>query len=169
MLETENEFSSEGVTETGQDADAFEAPEIGPEEYAEHMANVLANTLQSTKIFDVVEVQAGVGQINVMGRVRRDKERTFLKKVVTPVLTVMGKNDDIEGFVGKQFIVRDGAVKYAWVISYASNDLRAATHLVCQSFEPVTSRMEVTEAPLMGPSTPQSGGLSTGRKGASPV
>jgi len=165
----ENEFFAEGVNEVGQDVTAFEAPDIGPEEYAEHMANVLANALQATKIFGVVEVQAGVGQVNVMGRVRRDRERVFLDKVVAPVLVMMDKVDDVEGFIGKQFLVRDGAVKYAWVISYASNDLKSATFAVCQAFESAIPRMEVTESPLMGPSTPQSGGASTGRKGASPV
>ena len=167
MSNSEFFSESEGVTELGQDVGAFEASEVGPEEYAEHKANVLANVLQSTQIFDVVEVQAGIGQINVMGRVRRDKERVFLDKVVTPVLTVMHKTDDIEGFVGKQFILRDEAVKYAWVISYASDNLQKATQLICQSFEAIIPRTEVTESPLMGPSTPQSGGIKSGRKGAS--
>lgn len=169
MKPTENEFFAEGVNEAGQDVNAFEAPDIGPEEYAEHMANVLANALQATKIFGVVEVQAGIGQVNVMGRVRRDRERIFLDKVVAPVLITMDKIDDVEGFIGKQFIVRDGSVKYAWVISYASNDLKKATFAVCQAFEAAIPRMEVTEAPLSGPPTPQSGGATTGRKGAAPV
>jgi hypothetical protein len=169
MPKAGNDFLSEGVNEVGQDVTSFDAPDIGPEEYAEHMANVLANALQATKIFGVVEVQAGIGQVNVMGRVKRDSERVFLDKVVTPILVMMNKIDDVEGFIGKQFLLRDGGVKYAWVISYASNDLKKATFAVCQAFEGAIPRLEVTESPLMGPPTPQSGGTTTGRKGASPV
>lgn len=170
-VQVENEFSRKNrtTTESGQDVDDFEPPDISPEEFADHTANLVANALASTKMFGVVEVRAGIGQVHVMGRVRRERERQFVDKVVMPILRVMESSDDCNGFVGKQFILKDGAVKYAWVISFASNDLRRAASDICQAFEAVVPRIEVTEAPLLGPGTPQSGGRSTGKRGASPV
>jgi len=170
-VQVENEFSrkSKKVTESGQDVDEFEAPEISPEEFAEHTANLVANALSATKIFGVVEVRAGIGQVHVMGRVKRERERQFVDKVVLPILRVMESADDCNGFVGKQFILKDDSVKYAWVISFASNDLRRAASDICQAFEEVVPRVEVSESPLLGPGTPQSGGRVTGKKGASPI
>jgi hypothetical protein len=169
LVETEFSRKNKNLTEAGQDVSEFEAPEISPEEFADHMANLVATALSSTKMFGVVEVRAGIGQVHVMGRVKRERERQFVDKVVMPVLTVMESSDDCNGFVGKQFILKDGSVKYAWVISFASNDLRRAAAEICRAFEEVIPRVEVTESPLMGPSTPQSGGRSSGKKGASPI
>ena len=155
-------------TDIGQDVDAFAAPEISPEEFAEHMANSVANAIVATKFFEVVEVQAGVGQIHILGRVKKEKEKTFMSQVVRPILGVIN-SDDCSGFVGKQFLLKDNEVRYAWVVSFASNDLRHASSIVCRSFEQVVPVREVTEAPLLGRGAPQSGGRGTGRKGAAPV
>jgi hypothetical protein len=170
-MAVENEFSrkSKTVTDSGQDTAEFKAPEITPEDFAEHLADATANALTATKLFGVVEVRAGVGQVHVMGRVKREKERVFVDKVVLPILQIMDESDDCNGFVGKQFILKDKSVKYAWVISFSSNDLRRATSDICQSFEAIVPRTEVVEAPLVGTGAPQSGGRSSGRKGASPV
>jgi len=163
------------LSEAGQDISAFAAPEITPEEFAEHTANMFANALAATKMFGVVEVKAGVGQIHVMGRVKKDRERRFAKDVVYPVLLSMQKDEDCNGFVGKQFILRsetgdpDEDMKYAWVFSFASNDLKRSASDICRSFESVVPKMEVTEGPLMGPGTPQSGGIKSGKRGAAPI
>jgi len=155
------------------DLDTYEPPELSPEEYAQHTANMVANALEATKMFEVVEVKSGIGQVHVLGRVKRERERVFTQKVVHPVLVVMEADRDCNGFIGKQFLMKGGKafhhMKYAWVFSFASNDLRGAASKVCRAFEPAVPRVEVVESPLMGPGTPQSGGQSTGRKGASPI
>ena len=172
MTPVESEFMKKGkkINDAGQDVEEFGAPEISPEEFADHMASVLANALSGTKMFEVVEVQSGIGQVHIMGRVKKEKERPFVPNVVKPILRVMKHSDNCNGFVGKQFVLNDDDdVRYAWIVSFSSNDLRRATSEICQSFEAVIPRLEVTEAPLMGPSTPQSGGRTTGKKGASPI
>jgi hypothetical protein len=170
MATVDREFSNrKGTTDTGQEVEAFGAPEITPEEFAEHTANMVANALSATKMFEVVEIKAGIGQVHIMGRVKREKERNFMDRVIVPILKVMDGSDDCNGFVGKQFLLKAGLAKYAWVISFASNDLRHAASVVCSSFEGAAPRVEVVEAPLAGPGTPQSGGRGTGRRGAAPV
>lgn len=161
------------ITEAGQDVDAFKAPDLSAEEYAAHTARLVASALEATQMFTVVEVQSGVGQVHVLGRVKREKEREFSEQVVFPILLTMKKDSDCQGFVGRQYLLKDGDtldhMRYAWVVSFASNDLRAAAYKICESFRPAVPRIEVTEGPLLGPSTPQSGGQRSGRKGASPV
>jgi len=167
---TDVEFGDAGDTsEAGDPLSAFDAPEISPEEHAEHWSGILANALSSTKLLGIVEVRSGIGQVHIMGRVRRDKERMFLEKVVDPILRFFDRDDECHGFLGKQFLLKDNDVKYAWVISFASNDLKSTVSRACQSFESAIPRSVVTEAPLMGPGAPQSGGQKSGRKGAAPV
>ena len=171
-IETEL-MGSTGITPEGQDVNEFEEPDLSPEEYADHTAKMVASAMEATKMFGVVEVQAGVGQAHILGRVKQDKERLFAEKVVYPVLIAIKKDPNCNGFVGKQYMLKDGDkyenMRYAWVFSFASNDLRSAAHNICEAFRGAIPRMEVVEGPLMGPSTPQSGGQSSGRKGASPV
>lgn len=172
-IETEFIQGASGVTELDQDVDGFAAPELSPEEYARHTAQMVAAALESTRMFGVIEVQAGVGQAHIMGRVKREKERMFAEMVVFPVLIAIKQDQDCNGFVGKQFLLKDGEqlgdMKYAWVFSFASNNIRDAAHKVCDAFSHAIPRLEVTEGPLLGPTTPQSGGQRSGSKGASPV
>lgn len=172
-MSMDNEFISQGVTEAGQEVSEFDAPDITPEDFAEHMANLLAKALSDTKMFGVVETAHGIAQVHVMGRVKREHERRFLDEVVHPILQVMEGNEDCTGFIGKQFILKDSEVRYAWVISFASNDLKQSTYDVCRSFEKAIPRREVLEAPLVGPGTP-TGAVGnargkSGAKGAAPV
>jgi hypothetical protein len=170
MTSVDSEFDGAGeLTEIGDALSAFDAPDISPEEYAEHWGNMMANALSATKLIGVVEVRSGIGQVHIMGRVRRDQERMFLEKVIEKILKFLDRDDDCHGFVGKQFLIKDDNVRYAWVISLASNDLKSTVAKVCMSFESAIPKVEVSEAPLLGPSTPQSGGQKSGRKGASPV
>jgi hypothetical protein len=175
MTSVDTEFleGGQGFTESGQPVHEFDAPEISPEEFAEHIASRVAGALEATKMFGVVEVRAGVGQVNIMGRVKREHERRWAEDVVYPMLLVIEKSEDCNGFIGKQYLLKEGksleSMKYAWVISFASNDLRKSASDICSSFEAAVPRVEVTESPLMGPGTPQSGGQRSGRKGASPV
>ena len=175
MTSVDSEFmeGGQGFNDSGQDVTQFEAPDISPEEFAEHIASRVASALEATKMFGVVEVKAGIGQVHIMGRVKREHERRWAENVVYPMLLILERSDECNGFIGKQYLLKDGKsldnMKYAWVISFASNDLRKSASEICTSFEPAIPRVEVTEAPLMGPGTPQSGGQRSGRKGASPV
>ena len=168
-LETEFTKKTKGRNESAQDVDEFKAPDLTPDEYAEHTANLTANAFQATKLFEVVEVKAGVGQIHLLGRVKQDDERTFLDKVITPVLKAIEASHECEGHICKQFILKNGKTKYAWTVSFAANNLKLAAHAICEAVNTAVPRLEVVESPLVGPSTPMGGGPGGGRRGASPV
>jgi len=166
----ENEFGRQkGRTDSSQDVDAFKPPDLTPEEYAEHTANLTANAFQATKLFEIVEVKAGVGQVHLLGRVKQEDERAFMEKVVTPVLKAIEASRECEGHICKQFFLKNGKVKYAWTVSFAANNLKAAAHAICEAISIAVPRLEVMESPLVGPSTPIGGGAGGGRKGATPV
>jgi hypothetical protein len=165
----ESEFRQRGQTDSAQDVEAFKPPDLTPEEYAEHTANQTANAFQATKLFEVVEVKAGIGQVHLLGRVRQGDERAFLDRVITPVLKAMEDTRECEGHVCKQFILKNGQTRYAWTISFAANNLREAAHAICKAIAPAIPKLEVMESPLVGPATPVGGGAGGGRKGAIPV
>lgn len=139
-----------GVTEVGQNIDEFAAPNLSPEEYAEHTASMVANALTSTRLFEVVEVKAGIGQISLMGRVKSVDEKRFVQMVIDPALDAM--EGMCKGFIGKQYLKKKKGdkTKYAWVLSIASNNLKEAASEVCSSFESACPKMEVMESPLVG-------------------
>lgn len=166
----ETEFSrKKGRTDSSQDVDEFRAPDLSPDEYAEHTANQTANAFQATKLFEVVEVKAGLGQVHLLGRVKQDDERAFLDRVITPVLKAIEASRECEGHICKQFILKNGKTRYAWTVSFAANNLKAAAHAICSAIQASVPKLEVMEAPLVGPATPSGGGPGGGRKGASPV
>ena len=159
-----------GLTDTGQPVDAFKAPQLGDDDYADHTAKMMANALEVTRLIEVVEVQAGVGKVHLLGRVKMENERVFMDKVVDPILDAFF-DCNADGFVGKQFFKKKkgGPKKYGWVISFGSENLRDVANTICMAVEESVPRLEVMEAPLVGPSTPQSGGQRSGRKGASTI
>jgi len=161
-------MNGRGLSDTGQKVDEFDAPDISPQEYAEHTAQQTAKAFEATKLVEIVEVKAGIGQIHLLARVKKDNERTFMDLVVGPVLHAMEKAD-ADGFVGKQFFLKNGSVKYGWVVSFASNNLRQAAYAVAEALEPAIPRLEVMETPLVGGPVPQSGGPGSGRRGAAPL
>jgi len=167
MTSLESEFRRTGRNESNQEIGEFDAPEISAQEFAEHTANQTAGAFAATKMFEVVEVKAGVGQIHLLGRVKKDYDKMFVEKVIDPVLRAIYKTDGCEGHLCKQFLLKDGVTKFAWTISFAANDLRAAAHAICEAITPAIPRHEVMESPLRGPSTPV--GSKGGRKGAAPV
>jgi len=170
MPTLESEFmKKKGRNESAQDVEGFKAPDLTPEEYAEHTANQTANAFQATKLFEVVEVKAGVGQIHLLGRVKQDDERVFLDTVITPVLKAIEASHECEGHICKQFILKNGKTKYAWTVSFAANNLKSAAHAICEALSSAIPRLEVMEVPLVGPQAPQGNGAGGGRKGASPV
>ena len=175
MTSLDTEFQSEqGRTPTDQDPDSFAAPNLSQDEFAEHLAARVAAMLEDTKFVEIVELRASVAQIHIMFRVKKSKEKTFAQQVVDPLLRVM--YSVCSGHIGKQFILLPpdpemGEMRFAWVISYASTDLRAATAAVCGAISSVVPKptLDVMEAPMLGHGAPSSGGLGTGRKGAIPL
>ena len=167
---TEKAFLTSGLTDTGQRVEEFQAPQLGDDDYADHTAKMTANALDATGLIEIVEVQAGPGKVNLLGRVKQENERVYMDKVVDPILDAFF-DCNADGFVGKQFFKRKkgGPKKYGWVISFGSESIRDAANMICQAIEESVPRLEVMEAPLVGPATPQSGGQRTGRKGASTI
>lgn len=169
MSALETEFHTNGRNESGQAVSEFDAPELSAREFAEHTAKQTASAVQATQIFEVVEVKANVGQVHILGRVKKDADAQFVDKVVTPILRAIRDTDGCEGHLCKQFLLKNEATKFAWTISFAANDLREAAHAVVDAIKPAIPRVEVMESPLRGPSTPQGAQGKSGRKGASPV
>jgi hypothetical protein len=165
---TSENFATRGVTDEGQRVDDFNAPDLSPQEYAEHTAQQTAGAFEATKLIEIVEVKAGIGAVHLLGRVKKDNEKPFMDMVVRPVLQAMSESE-ADGFVGKQFFLKNGSVKYGWVISFSSNNLKHAAYTIAEALEPAIPRLEVMESPLVGPGAPQSGGSGSGRRGASPL
>ena len=75
MSSLDTEFATgKGRTPTDQDPDDFAAPNLKQEDIAEHMASRVATVLERTEFVEIVEVRAGVAQINIMFRVLKAKE-----------------------------------------------------------------------------------------------
>jgi len=155
----ESEFQAEGN---------FEESEVSPQEIADHTANMFATALEATKLFSAREVSAAIGTVNILGAVKDKDAGKFAESVIRPMLFAAREND-VKLHIGTQFMLKGGIMKYGWVVSFASNNLRDGANALAESFSHIIPRMEVTEAPLMGGGTPSSGGLVTGRKGAAPI
>jgi hypothetical protein len=163
-------FQAKGKTDEGQDLSVFEAPEITAQEYTEHTAGVIANFLEATGLVEVREIQANlVNQVHLLCRVKDANARTVAQKLVKAILVRAEVDGKIEAFIGKQFILKDGKLLYAWVFSFACEDLKRMAQVVCDAIEEAVPKrkIEVVESPLMGPGTPRSYG--PGSRGASPL
>lgn len=162
-------FNSDGRTELGQSVDNFNAPDLTPEEMTEHYGNVIARALEGTGLIEVREVQANlVNQVHIMARVKEKNARVVAQKVISALLQ-RTEPTDIECFCGKQYLWVEGRLVYAWVFGFGSPDIKRMAQIVCDTIEVAVppKRVEVLEAPLMGPGTPQSSG--PGSRGAAPV
>ena len=156
-----------GTNEVGQDVSVFDAPNLSPEQHTEHTAGVLARAFEQTRLVEVVEVKANlVNQVHLLCRVKKEAERELVHTVVTRILARLEHNERVEAFIGKEFMLKRGKVIYAWVFSFASDDVREMAHAVCDAIDEARPRTEVLESPLMGSGTPQS---SSGGRGAAPV
>lgn len=162
-------FETNGVNDLGQDVGTFEAPDLKDQDFADHTAKMTANALEATGLIEIVEVRAGVGQVHLLGRVKKNNERAYVERVVDPALEAMEKSK-VDGHICKQFFRRNGKKKYGWTFSFAAENLSEAAGVICNSFGMLAPKFEVTEAPLTGPGTPH-GSLpgGGGRKGASEV
>jgi len=156
-----------GRTDVGDPVDAFNAPNLSPQEYADHTAQTMARVLESTSLIEIVEVHASVGQVHLLGRVKAENEKKFVETVVKNSLIAMEKTSD--GFIGKQYMLRNGRMLYGWVFSFGAEDLRGAARSIADEVEALVPRREIIEVPLVGPAAPQSGGAKSGKRGAHPV
>ena len=154
-------------------AEFSEAPELSPEDYAEHTANMTAEAFQKTGLIEFVEIKGSLNQISLLGRVKENKVQAFSEKVIKPVLRIMQKTCD--GFIGTQYLIRGDApndeLYYGWVVAFGSPNIREAATAICEALAPAIPRQEVMSVPLLGPSAPQGSTVATGggRKGATPV
>lgn len=162
-------FKTTGKTDFGVDVNEFDAPNLSPEDLAERATGVLATAFEATRVFDVIERKYRFGEVQLMGRVSPGNESLFAKGILKPVL-LMAAEKGHELFTGKQFFIKSGTkdIRYAWVVALSSDDLREAVKDICEVIDRVcpSATVDVTEVPLLGPSTPVGG---SGVKGASPV
>ena len=169
MSALQSEFHTSGHTDAGQQLDEFEAPSISPQDLAEHTAQRIAAAFEATKLVEIVEVKASLGQVHLMGRVHKDNEKDFMNTVIYPILRVVDGQTGIDLHACKQFFLKQGSLRYGWVVSFASDDLKTAAFKISEAIAPAIHKLEVTEAPLVGQQAPQSGGMRSGRRGAAPI
>jgi len=163
----DTDFLGSDTNEAGQDISQFDAPELSELDYTEHLANMVANALQATNLFEIVELKAGVIQFHIMGRVRKDNEKNVILKIVKPILGAV--SDSVDIFMGKQYILKNGNVVYAWVLSVSSQEIKKAAYTICEVLSDSIPKFEVMESPLLGAPTPQTNGYQSGKRGAAPV
>lgn len=162
-------FDTDGVNDVGQDIHDFDAPELSPEHLTEHYAGIIASALTKTGLVEVREIQANlVNQVHILARVQEKHARQVAQVLIRSILFKTLKTD-IDSFCGKQFLVKDNDVVYAWVFSFGGKDVQYMARVVCEAIEEAVpqKRLEVLEAPLMGPGTPRSAG--PGSRGAAPI
>jgi len=159
------DFTSTGKNEVGQDISDFDAPDISPQGEAEHIAQLIAGALEKTSLVEVAEVRAVAGQVHILARVKKENERAVVHQLAKTIL--VRTRDICDSHIGKNYFLKGNKMVYGWAFSFGSNDLKNAAHAICGAIDEVSPRMEVLEAPLLGPGTP-SGGVNVG-KGASLV
>jgi hypothetical protein len=158
-----------GVTDLGQNVDAFEKPNLSPEDEGKHYADLLASAMESTGLVEIVETKVSVGQIHFMCRVQKKNEKEFAYSVLKPTLLAARGSFDL--FTGKQFFIKKGTdeMVFGWVFAVGSMDLTEAVRTISTILEVAAPQVMVTEAPLMGPPTPSGSVGKGGRKGAAPL
>jgi hypothetical protein len=159
-----------GKNEVGQVVSAFDAPDLSPEEMTEHAAGVIATALEATGLVEIRETQANmVNQVHLLCRVKEENARAVAHKMVFSILRSLAHDEQVEAFLGKQFLLKSDKLAYAWVFSFAGEDLNHMMHIVCDAIELAIPRkkVDVLEAPLMGPGTPQS--VGPGSRGAAKI
>lgn len=160
----------EGVTDEGQNVKDFDPPSMSPEDTAAHYTGMVANSLESTGLFQVVDMTHRIGELQIMGRVSPKDEKEFVRGVLKELLTKT--RGTCELFVGKQFLIDkvSGELKYAWVFACGSDDLQKASMMICSVIgDHVGPKYtEAFDIPLLGSGSPE-GSVVGGKKGASAV
>lgn len=151
--------------ELNTDLDDAPDSELSNEVVTDHYAGMLAAAINKTGLGEVVETQTAFGQIHLLCRVAKEKQADWVHKIGYNMLLAK-KEGGFELFFGNEYFLRNGALRYAWMISCGSKDVQDMVSRLCLSIDAVIPRREVLEAPLLGPGTPQSG---NGKKGAALV
>lgn len=173
---------------SGQSPDNFEAPNLTPEEMADHTARMVARVLEATHLFEVVEMEKFPGSFHFFGRVKKQNLKVWRHDLVKRCLVAMRFVGD--GFIGTQDVVRlkkgrsadsrdpnDYDQLFGWVFSLAAKDLYNASVEICRIIEEwgiPAPKTEVREMIMLGSGPPQAGSgaagpKGTGRRGAHPV
>lgn len=180
-------------------------PETLSEAQVKALGQKTASAIAATGVGEIVEVKTDeTGQIHLLCRLKEEDERRFVHDIGHSVLSVTHGRCD--SFLGKEYFLKGGKLRYGWVLSFASTSLATITEAICHAvqtgaksntlkmrygwvlscgsrdvkeaaqriglaLDKAIPRMEVLEAPLMGPSTPkgQVGGPVGKSKGATPI
>jgi hypothetical protein len=137
------------------------------EDHDKQLADLLARVLESTKLMEVVETKLSVGQIYFLCRVEQKSAKELMSTYGFPILEEANKPKTFDCFIGTQYLVdKRGEHRYAWVFGVGSDDLPDASRRICDIVSANAPKLEVTEAPLVGPPSP-SGSVKGGRRGVS--
>ena len=157
-----------GTNPSGQDVTGFSRPDLSTEEQTGHVAGIVARILEATRLVEVVESSANlVNQVHLLCRVKAENEKKLVNTVVSALLTQEARTEDLDCHVGKQFLLRNGNVKYGWVFSFGAPDLNTITDSIAEALDQFIPKQEVLETPLLGHGTQPSSG--PGARGAKPV
>jgi hypothetical protein len=172
MTSLESELHGLDTEYMEDEAVGYESSDLSSQDYAERAANIMAQAFQKTGLVEIAQVKAAVGQVHLLGRVK--DEKSFVDNAVFPVLEAVD-DDECDSYFGIQYFLKKGAVsgtrrrRYGWVISFSSPDMDKTLREVCDVLDGLYQQNELMEVPLVGKAPPQSGGATSGRKGASPV
>jgi len=158
-----------GVTDLGQDINAFGKPNLSPEDEARHYADLLASALEATSLVEIVETKVSVGQIHMMMRVQKSNAKEYVHNVLHPILLAARGSFDL--YVGTQYFIKKNTddIVFGWVFCVGATDMSDAVRAIGNILDVTSPRVVVTEAPLMGPGTPSGSVGKAGRKGAAPI
>ena len=70
----------------------------------ETVANQLSTLLKDTQLYEPVDVSVARKEVQMMGRVHKDKERDFVYNLCKPLL-IWGKKWRLNVFIGKQYFL----------------------------------------------------------------
>lgn len=133
----------------------------------ENRVRSFIEALAGTKMLEIVETKHGLQEVHTILRVYREKERSFLAGPVKRILQLT--QDKVDVFVGRQYILSENdELRQQFVLSLSGPRLEELLLVLEDNITSQNPKIEVEEAPLMGPSTPR-GSVESGQKGARPV
>lgn len=141
---------------------------LSPEEISAKYASVFAQALESTGLIQVVEIKTMVQQFHILARLRNPKRERDL--IYGPIEQMLRNGYD-KGvlFFGKEYLLKEGELAYAWVFSVGAEDFEDVIPTLCDTIAyREKPKLDVMEMPMLGKSTPMSSESTRGR-GWTPV